>query len=83
MDSGFGIFGGFGRVCSLVLVVEPGFRRVQISVRSLTCQVQRSSKFVSFGFDPKLVRFLLLLCLLGTIFLELTVILVSNYLSLF
>ena len=32
VDSKFGSFGGFGRVHSLILVVEPGFRRDRILV---------------------------------------------------
>ena len=32
MGSEFGIFGGFGWVCSSVLVDEPGFKRVLSSV---------------------------------------------------
>ena len=51
VGSEFWIFGGFGWVCSLVLVGKPGFERV----RSSTSRVRSSLEFIIFGFDPTLV----------------------------
>ena len=60
VGSEFGIFVGFGWVRSSVLVGELGFGKV----RSSTSRVRSSSEFVTFGFDPTLVKTESLFCLL-------------------